>query len=844
MEPAPEIERVEWLSSSPEAVLVRVHARSMQPRSRDEVRLIVDDGGRRRPFAPDAGLQVDEQTGAWAASFTIPIELRPRLEGNLALEVGGLVLALPGALAGPEGGEPAVDAQVIDRGVLAERRARRAELAEQTLLRRATEAEATVDTLQRQLTNLEQRFTVTTQELERLRRAVRDGEAERRRLRQREYAEQQQRLETEERVRELNAQISGEGDGLRASLRETERKVERLSAELERVQRALAEAQHAAAADEAGLRRARDELAEREASLAEREAAAGDPAVGGGDPRQRVFVRVDSTEERVQELGAQLRSISEHLERREVALEQAVAAEREARGALATERGRHDEELAEMQRRVEDLRGDLLTAIALVRNELAAEHDARLRAESELEGQRATAQRIGEELEGERASAQRIGEELEGERASAQRIGEELEGERATAQRLGEALEGERATTQRIGDELEQLRAGATASVLAPGELPLAHATDAATEAELRRQREEMAEALAAAVARLRARVAELEQGELGAGSASTAIPAAPAPGEAPAQASAAVPWTVEPPAAEASPPAVEPLSPTEPIEVESADPSASEAAAEAPAGAVELPPRLQGVRPKPTEWLASALRRAAVHRDAQLVGELIAELLPAQGLVVGKTRTYGVTIDEVGCYRVATTGMGPASVARIDPPAVRGLDFEIRGSVAQVGALVAGRGSWRLRGLRATPGAGSKARRIARARRTPLTLPELAGANVRVWPGLLLPVLAEAVDPKWTAGERFVVAFAISGATPTVLYVGVTDGAPITVSPRSLDAPPAATLYLSERACLNLLARTPLPAGERVLCAGDLAVAERLVGWMDRAQGQTAPAS
>ncbi len=777
MEPAPEIERVEWLSSSPEAVLVRVHARSMQPRSRDEVRLIVDDGGRRRPFAPDAGLQVDEQTGAWAASFTVPIELRPRLEGNLALEVGGLVLALPGALAGPgEGGEPSVDAQVIDRGVLAERRARRAELAEQTLLRRATEAEATVDTLQRQLTNLEQRFTVTTQELERLRRAVRDGEAERRRLRQREYAEQQQRLESEERVRELNAQIAGEGDGLHAGLREAERQVERLSAELERVQRALAEAQHAAAAEEASLRRAREELADREAALADREAAPEEPAAGG-DPRQRVFVRMDSTEERVQELGAQLRSISEHLERREVVLEEAVAGERQARDALLAERDHHDEELADLQRRVEGLRRDLATAIALVRDELAAEHDARRRAESELED--------------------------------------------------------ERATTQRLSEELEQLRAGANDSVLALGELPREQAADAATEVELRRQREEMAEALAAAVARLRARVAELEQSELEAAAASPPEVAQPA---------AAVPWTVEPPAAEPPPPAAEP--PTEPIEIENAAPATTEPAAETPPDAVELPPRLQGVRPKATDWLATALRRAAVHRDAQLVGELIAELLPAQGLVVGKTRTYGVTIDEVGCYRVATTGMGPASVARIDPPAVRGLDFEIRGSVAQVGALVAGRGSWRLRGLRATPGAGAKARRVAHARRVPLTLRELAGANVRVWPGLLLPVLAEAVDPQWTASERFVIAFAISGATPTVLYIGVSDGAPITVSPRSIDAPPAATLYLSERACLNLLARTPLPAGERVLCAGDLAVAERLLGWMDRAQGHAVSAS
>ena len=618
MEPAPEIDRVEWLSSSPEAVLVRVHAHRAQPSNAAEVRLIIDDGGRRRTFAPDLGLHVDEITGAWSASFSVPIELRPRLEGNLALEVGGLVLALPGALAGRGEGEPTVDAQVIDRGVLAERRARRAEIAEQALLRRASEAEATVDTLQRQLANLEQRFARTNEELERLRRGANEGEAERRRLRQREYAEQQQRLESEERVRELRAQIAGESDGLRASLREAERKTERLTGELERVQRALAEAQHAAAAERANLRRAREDLAAREAEFTQREQqiARGEAAAG-------------STDERVEALGTQLHSVSDHLGRLEDALEQATSSEREARAELAAERARHDEELAALQRRVEELRGDLATAIGLVRGALAAEHDARVQAEAELRA-------------------------------------------------AGEAA-------QALREELERAHQEPAATALAVGELPPAHAAEAASEAEVRRQREEMAEALAAAVARLRARVAEFEQAE---------APSAPAPAQSAAVSAPAAPQ----PAPAASEPSAEP--PAQP-----------------PADAVELPRRLQGVRPRPTEWLASALRQAAVHRDAQLVGELIAEMLPAQGLAGRRSGTYGVTIDDVGCYRVATTGLGPASVARVDPAALSGLDFEIRGSVAQVGTLVAAHGSWRLRGLRVTPGRGLRARRVTRAR-------------------------------------------------------------------------------------------------------------------------------
>ncbi len=529
MEPAPEIDRVEWLSSSSEVVLVRVHGHRVQPRSDDELRLIVDEAGHRRAFPPDQGVHVNYHTGEWTACFSVPIELRPALEANLALELGGLVLALPAALAGgSEGVGPTADAQVIDRGVLAERRARRAELAEQGLLRRAAEAEAAVDTLQRQLTNLEQRFAKTNEELERLRPRLTQGEAERRRLRQREYAEQQQRLEAEDRIRELEARIAGERDGLRASLRKAEQETQTLAAELERLQRALAEAQHSAASEQANLRRAQEELAARESALGESaQAPAG--AAGGGEPPQRVFVRVDSTEERVQALGQQLRSISDHLARREVALEEAVAGEREARDALASERARHDEDLAGLQRRVEELRGELVAAIGLVRAELQAEQAARARAEDDLQAEQEARLRA--------------------------------EGE----------LHAERAAVQRLSDELQAARTEAASTALALGDLPLEQTPTATSETELRRQREEMAEALAAAVARLRARVAEFEQAEpVSAQPPAEAVPAQPeaaeaAPLEATATEAAAAAPALSKPEAEAAvevAPAAEPAPP------------------------------------------------------------------------------------------------------------------------------------------------------------------------------------------------------------------------------------------------------------------------------------------
>lgn len=103
-----------------------------------------------------------------------------------------------------------------------------------------------------------------------------------------------------------------------------------------------------------------------------------------------------------------------------------------------------------------------------------------------------------------------------------------------------------------------------------------------------------------------------------------------------------------------------------------------------------------------------------------------------------------------------------------------------------------------------------------------------------------MLLALAEAIDPRWTDGERFVIAWAIQGTPGAMLYVAVDDGRPLAVSHR-LPAAPDATLYLSEPAFLALLAAAPIPGGERVLINGRHEPVERLLEWTDRVQGRAA---
>jgi hypothetical protein len=246
--------------------------------------------------------------------------------------------------------------------------------------------------------------------------------------------------------------------------------------------------------------------------------------------------------------------------------------------------------------------------------------------------------------------------------------------------------------------------------------------------------------------------------------------------------------------------------------------------------------PRLLSTPEQSQPWLAAAIRAVAEHRDAKLAGELILELLPAQRLLVDRPTRYGATIAEFGSFRVELDAER-AVVERVSALTRDDrLDFILEGPAAAFSELAAGGTGRRLPGLRIRAGR-RRVRRLRSARRTPVGLAELAGAQIRVWPGLLLLALAEAIDPAWTVGHRFVIAFAITGEPEAVLHVRVRDGESIVVT-RERSEHPLATVQLSEAAFLCLLAGLSLPAGEQVLLSGNSAALELLIGWADRAQG------
>jgi chromosome segregation ATPase len=191
---------------------------------------------------------------------------------------------------GDSGTTPGAGGRRTEGDLLAERRARRAaESGDGALTRRAEAAEATVKTLEAHVGSLQQRLLEVEDEKRRMSELLeaqqashepprRSGapppegivERELRRVKQREYAEQQLRFEAEDRYIELDRESRAEIERLSRRLSSSERDARELAGRLESVQRELAEAEQAVAAERAALRRAQRELQARLTELERR----------------------------------------------------------------------------------------------------------------------------------------------------------------------------------------------------------------------------------------------------------------------------------------------------------------------------------------------------------------------------------------------------------------------------------------------------------------------------------------------------------------------------------------------------------------------------------------------
>ena len=193
-----------------------------------------------------------------------------------------MVIAEGSETPGGESGAPAEGRGSGTEGdLLAERRARRAvESGETALVRRAEAAEATVRTLETHVASLQQRLRGAEEERRRLSGLIEAekaaagertlSEQELRRAKQREYAEQQLRVEAEDRRTDVERESRSELERLTRRLSASEQHARELARQFEQAQRTLAEAEQATATEIAAAHRAEQAFQARLADLERR----------------------------------------------------------------------------------------------------------------------------------------------------------------------------------------------------------------------------------------------------------------------------------------------------------------------------------------------------------------------------------------------------------------------------------------------------------------------------------------------------------------------------------------------------------------------------------------------
>ncbi len=205
---------------------------------------------------PGAATRVAAETQAFRAAFSVANRLVGLLSGPLRLDVDGVTVDLPAARSSGEAPVEHLKGTVVDGTVLVERRARRAELAEEAAERRAQEAERALATMEAELARLELRFAGDEQERAALQLELDRRERELRASRQHAHAEQRLREDALAGADRRMAQAAHETAELREELTEIDRRARDLEVELATARRRADEAQHRAETAIARARRA------------------------------------------------------------------------------------------------------------------------------------------------------------------------------------------------------------------------------------------------------------------------------------------------------------------------------------------------------------------------------------------------------------------------------------------------------------------------------------------------------------------------------------------------------------------------------------------------------------
>jgi hypothetical protein len=232
--------------------------------------------------------------------------------------------------------------------------------------------------------------------------------------------------------------------------------------------------------------------------------------------------------------------------------------------------------------------------------------------------------------------------------------------------------------------------------------------------------------------------------------------------------------------------------------------------------------------------WLAHALERLS-ENDPITAYESLFALLPAQAQALGRTLCYDLTVRGRGVHRV--TLRGEDGVVGLPSRGSGNADATVVGDLDALIPLAAGGAQRRIPGVDVA-GSRRRLRKLIRARRRPVGLPELREAGVTLPGGLLLALLLSSVSDV-SINRKLIVDYQLGGDEDTVWRVSAAQLEGLRVMKRPEGAGPAdATVYISETALSALLGALPLPPGERLLVSGNSKAVDTLHGWFAIAQG------
>jgi hypothetical protein len=239
-----------------------------------------------------------------------------------------------------------------------------------------------------------------------------------------------------------------------------------------------------------------------------------------------------------------------------------------------------------------------------------------------------------------------------------------------------------------------------------------------------------------------------------------------------------------------------------------------------------------------PAPWLTTALKRLLEH-EPEVAGRIAVGLLPAQGLVAQRTLRYDLLLSGRGCFAVDVAPGSATVVPRSAPRPRAARDLSIASDASGFARLL-----HRRRGLRrpARVRGGRRAlRELRRIARAPLGLRDLGAAGVALEPALALRLVALAIDPDATRGERFSIAHAPLAGGPVDAWLRIADGAAPEVCERAPSEPARLTLRSTRGALLALIAGVAPPPGEAGAYEGDEAALALLRSWIAQTEHPSA---